>query len=554
MAEVVGLVASVVTLGELTTKVVKLKSLWDKVRNVPEDIQSQLDELEALNILITEVEAEAAAEQDALRDTPAGALSLRYCKKAAKELEDQATLRWLSGSAFGGIAGAQCSQVVQEGRDDGEEVRTTQARVRFPSWVAQAAWDILTYRSSRGFTWKLTSWNVVPGDSPILEAVKRGPFTDVMALISSGDASLYDRDDNGKTLLHYAVYCRNFDTAIKPIKTGHSVMETDNLGLFPCTAPSASPQADTTKSLELLSMVISRGDFSNLLEGLIDESATITAFKPSQFDRLIWVIPGFLELIDNDLSWNFSQLPLSSKFRTFDWSVVRADTLDAILSRYSITLQDVRQMLDYSFGHSLHEFAAQYLVQPNFRKTLPGSWRYAGGYDGETNGDIAVKNAQLWKGYAFGLVSAMEFDYLVKEREFNLLGRMTPLLYATMKTMSRLALRPDAGPQPRWEEEVNDNVRSLLDDVSRGGIRLEEYGRVEFSLFTNNDFARTRRCRAVMGYNHEAVGGPYLVSLQYGSRPEDWRFVWDNLVEEFAGEFWEMLEIQPLNMPGAWVD
>lgn len=88
MAEVVGLVAGIVTLGELTTKVVKLKSLWDKVRNVPEDIQSQLDELEALNILITEVEAEAAVEQDALRDTPAGALSLRYCKKAAKELED----------------------------------------------------------------------------------------------------------------------------------------------------------------------------------------------------------------------------------------------------------------------------------------------------------------------------------------------------------------------------------------------------------------------------------------------------------------------------------
>ncbi|KID71734.1 Ankyrin repeat-containing domain protein, partial [Metarhizium hybridum] len=280
MAEVVGLVASVVTLGELPKRV------------------SQLDELEALNILITEVEAEAAAEQDALRDTPAGALSLRYCKKAAKELEDskrlpertasaflarkneintekvkhtptptkiaspsvelvspqQATLRWLSGSVFGGIAGAQCSQAVQEGRDGGEEVRTTQARIRFPSWVAQAAWDILTYRSSRGFTWKLTSWNVVPGDSPILEAVKRGPLTDVMAPMSSGDASLYGRDDNGKTLLHYAVYCRNFDTAINVIKTGLPVMETDNLGLFPCTAPSACPQADTTKSFELLSM------------------------------------------------------------------------------------------------------------------------------------------------------------------------------------------------------------------------------------------------------------------------------------------------------------
>lgn len=55
---------------------------------------------------------------------------------------------------------------------------------------------------------------------------------------------------------------------------------------------------------------------------------------------------------------------------------------------------------------------------------------------------------------------------------------------------------------------------------------------MEFSLFMNYDIARTRRCRNDMGYNHEVVGGPYLVSLQYGPRPEDWRFVWDNLVEE----------------------
>jgi hypothetical protein len=44
---------------------------------------------------------------------------------------------------------------------------------------------------------------------------------------------------------------------------------------------------------------------------------------------------------------------------------------------------------------------------------------------------------------------------------------------------------------------------------------------------------------------------PKLVDIQYGSRPEDWKSVWDMDVEEMAGEFWLMLDDQnPL--PGSW--
>lgn len=84
MAEVVGLVASVVTLGEVAAKLSKLKTFWKSIQNVPQSIQNQLEELEALNATITELEA----EQDVVQNTPSGALSLRYCKNAAKELED----------------------------------------------------------------------------------------------------------------------------------------------------------------------------------------------------------------------------------------------------------------------------------------------------------------------------------------------------------------------------------------------------------------------------------------------------------------------------------
>lgn len=85
MAEVVGLVASVVTLGDVAIKVTRLRSVWNEIKNAPKSIESKLDELEALNAVIAEVEADS--ERDALNRTPAGTLSLRYCKTAAAKLD-----------------------------------------------------------------------------------------------------------------------------------------------------------------------------------------------------------------------------------------------------------------------------------------------------------------------------------------------------------------------------------------------------------------------------------------------------------------------------------
>jgi hypothetical protein len=86
MAEVVGLVASVVTLAEVASKVIALKGLWEQVRNVPRCIQDQLDQLEALNAVISEVEVQA--ERNAALGIRTGLLSLRHCERAATELDE----------------------------------------------------------------------------------------------------------------------------------------------------------------------------------------------------------------------------------------------------------------------------------------------------------------------------------------------------------------------------------------------------------------------------------------------------------------------------------
>ncbi|KAG8426114.1 hypothetical protein J3459_008432 [Metarhizium acridum] len=75
MADALGLVASVITLDEVATKVIALKKLWEKVQDI-----------EALNSVMEEVEAQA--KRNAVLGVRTGVLSMRSCKQAATELDE----------------------------------------------------------------------------------------------------------------------------------------------------------------------------------------------------------------------------------------------------------------------------------------------------------------------------------------------------------------------------------------------------------------------------------------------------------------------------------
>lgn len=85
MADAVGLVASVITLSEVTNKIIVLRDLWRQFKNVPHSIQNQLDQLEALNAVMAKVEAQAKSNTDLGIGT--GVLGVRHCKQAALELD-----------------------------------------------------------------------------------------------------------------------------------------------------------------------------------------------------------------------------------------------------------------------------------------------------------------------------------------------------------------------------------------------------------------------------------------------------------------------------------
>lgn len=85
MAEAVGLVASVITLSEVATKITVLRDLWKQFQDVPHDIQYQLDQLEALDAVMTKVELQA--ESNSSLGTSTGVLAVKHCKQAVLELD-----------------------------------------------------------------------------------------------------------------------------------------------------------------------------------------------------------------------------------------------------------------------------------------------------------------------------------------------------------------------------------------------------------------------------------------------------------------------------------
>lgn len=92
MAEILGIVSSVIAIvgatGKLGTSALTLKRLWDEVQDVPASIEQCIAQLQLLAPVLQEMEYEFQRTRDIVQHNPAGILSLNYCQKATKELEE----------------------------------------------------------------------------------------------------------------------------------------------------------------------------------------------------------------------------------------------------------------------------------------------------------------------------------------------------------------------------------------------------------------------------------------------------------------------------------
>lgn len=108
-------------------------------------------------------------------------------------------------------------------------------------------------------------------------------------------------------------------------------------------------------------------------------------------------------------------------------------------------------------------------------------------------------------------------------------------------------------------QDANAFLQKWIEDLIAVGIDIEEYGREEYDILRNTDSMSSLFVEAGK-YALPDVDCPFrgyeihLYGFTYGPSVEDWTILYSEPTDEFAGEFWDLVEERPLDMPGAWFD
>lgn len=90
-----------------------------------------------------------------------------------------------------------------------------------PLWLAQRSLQIDVYRTAQSWTLSLRPYRTVSYDADIWKSIQQGDFDRMRYLIESGQATVFDRDNYGWTLLHVCFvvsrYARNLLTSAQHV-------------------------------------------------------------------------------------------------------------------------------------------------------------------------------------------------------------------------------------------------------------------------------------------------------------------------------------------------
>jgi hypothetical protein len=114
-----------------------------------------------------------------------------------------------------------------------------------------------------------------------------------------------------------------------------------------------------------------------------------------------------------------------------------------------------------------------------------------------------------------------------------------------------------------WGYDANSNTANKvlqiwLEDLEACGVDLLEYGRTEKAIFDglpyeDKDFALASLTWVLI----EVVDASYvwhLIDFTFGPLRSDWVIYGSEPTDQFAGDFWSMVDPPEMLMPGMWIE
>ncbi|KAJ4169308.1 hypothetical protein NW754_016342 [Fusarium falciforme] len=449
-----------------------------------------------------------------------------------------------------------------------------QAYIQWPSWLSQSVCEIQSSPTLCGWTYNYRMYNIVSPKSEIIQKIRIGDKAGVLELFNSRQASPFDKDQNGQSLLFHAANSKNFELCQLFLSLGLKDALLERVGESgqgalgpPVFKPNRDhPEADWMKIVELF-------------HSYMDEPESSMLLRLFDYQRECDYGDEYVNIFRQRFLPKFYTGPLRYRLEAFRLASFHSQSPETLLG----LLAENRQVTSFDVSRSSHEkvslvHSVALALGIRFAdEVLPfkrgwAMWTLACYSEGwsllakqvtvvASSEDLhSIESVQPWDVYSVPV------------------WKGTPLVSVIGGALCYMS--PDISFF-HWDKVFQESIRQWVLDLQESGVDLAIYGQreattlkeqmrgaldadaIESSRHSIRDslptaavslaFKRGQRAdRSKWNKNHWVP--IRLLELKTGPTPSDWRIIWAPEFEWMACQFWEMIEKEDIVMPGSWVD
>ncbi|KAK1546981.1 hypothetical protein CPAR01_00948 [Colletotrichum paranaense] len=428
-----------------------------------------------------------------------------------------------------------------------------QFSIQAPSWLTGSVYSVMAQKSYQGWQFNLRAYEVVKYFSnELLECIGIDDPSGMFRVLSQHNMTPFVRNSCGKSLfeltgpncLKFAVEYRSLDVVKALLERGFAYLLRDQL----------SSQASVAFLLyELGSMTISprRYDLEPTFQKLFLE-----VFLDDYLDdpaRIFWLFSygiGYhsFQMILKRYSIKYESFPLAQRLQhlrfvvaTCSWEThevcfILTETKND--DTWASTLVSSRSMNGLALFHSCAIGMASNFVARN-RHPNPDQW---------------AETRQSWvKLLRDGIkLDRQSLYHIDSTLNWSGNGAMSSPLCSIINSI--VDSRPsDLSTARQVLESLMAALAEWISIISSSDVELLDYGREESRMYKRGLTSVWQRWAPWHG---DTIGTTRLslIGITYGSCPNHWSLWWSDDYEDYAGEFWTMVQDVVGKVPGAWVD